>query len=499
VVAALANEHGYDFLDDGLDRMLGVLDAARVTALGAGRSEAEAYRTVVVSHGGVRVGLAAFTSLTGRPDELGLPQPPFFEAHGGRGGVARLGVDRVGAVVQDLRGRADRVVVVLHGGRPYQTSPAPELVAAAHRAIDAGADLVVGHGARVAQGVEAYGGKLVFYGLGNLARAEPERVGWGGLLLRVHFSAAGTLAPPELVPVYGESLAGAAPATGSLGRLILGDAAERAAALGVTVLADGRVLGQAAAVLPGSDDSGELTGAVVASEGATLSLEDLVGPDRWLGHVIVTAPTDARVWLGRDLLGTGDMEDVLADGAFATLTGITGGSSVRVTAGGALGSRLALAVCRSGSATQTALARSSGRLPVGSAAAFSLCGCWKGDPGTTGSARLSFYASLDDDARAIEPAVAVSGAPPADWACFCRLSTTPPEARYVAIRVEHTPTADDTACVEYDRLRLVAWEDTGHAQATPVAPNRVDFLRVTGAGDADVVTVGYTLHRVEAP
>src|SRR6185503_12441373 len=89
---------------------------------------------------------------------------------------------------------------------------------------------------------------------------------------------------------------------------------------------------------------------------------------------------------------------------------------------------------------------------------LSLCGCWRGDPGTTGAAKVEFWSSLDEDARPLDARPAAEGAPPAQWGCFCRAVAGPPSARFAGVRLEHTPTADHTACVRFDRLRLIGWE-----------------------------------------
>jgi poly-gamma-glutamate synthesis protein (capsule biosynthesis protein) len=47
------------------------------------------------------------------------------------------------------------------------TTPKEYQVELAHKAIDAGADLILGHHPHVIQGVERYKGKLIFYSLGN--------------------------------------------------------------------------------------------------------------------------------------------------------------------------------------------------------------------------------------------------------------------------------------------------------------------------------------------
>ena len=55
----------------------------------------------------------------------------------------------------------------------------------AHAAIDAGADLVMGHGPHVIQGAEVYKGKAAFYSLGNFHfGSEAVEQDWVGMMLR---------------------------------------------------------------------------------------------------------------------------------------------------------------------------------------------------------------------------------------------------------------------------------------------------------------------------
>ncbi|UCC50945.1 MAG: CapA family protein, partial [Anaerolineaceae bacterium] len=58
---------------------------------------------------------------------------------------------------------------VLHSGFEYVSAPSEPQVAAARSAIDAGADLVVGHHAHILQGIEFYAGGVIVYGTGNFA------------------------------------------------------------------------------------------------------------------------------------------------------------------------------------------------------------------------------------------------------------------------------------------------------------------------------------------
>ncbi len=87
-------------------------------------------------------------------------------------------VERVSALAAD----ADLVIVSFHGGaegvdalhvRPgmetYYGEERGDVVAFSHAVVDAGADLVIGHGPHVPRGLEVYRGRLIAYSLGNFA------------------------------------------------------------------------------------------------------------------------------------------------------------------------------------------------------------------------------------------------------------------------------------------------------------------------------------------
>jgi poly-gamma-glutamate capsule biosynthesis protein CapA/YwtB (metallophosphatase superfamily) len=72
--------------------------------------------------------------------------------------------------VRDARRRADLVMVSFHAHEQQpddKEKPAEFLKIFAHRMIDAGADMVVGHGPHLIRGMELYNGKPIFYSLGN--------------------------------------------------------------------------------------------------------------------------------------------------------------------------------------------------------------------------------------------------------------------------------------------------------------------------------------------
>jgi poly-gamma-glutamate capsule biosynthesis protein CapA/YwtB (metallophosphatase superfamily) len=121
-----------------------------------------------------------------------------FSPYAGANNVNDLAAAK--AVVEEAKGQADIVVVQVHmgaeGSEKGHVKPGSELffgenrgdpIAFSHAVVDAGADVVVGHGPHVLRGMEFYNGKLIAYSLGNFAGGGKTLsrggvLGWGGIL-----------------------------------------------------------------------------------------------------------------------------------------------------------------------------------------------------------------------------------------------------------------------------------------------------------------------------
>ena len=117
---------------------------------------------------------------------------------------------RILQTIRDARQRADLVIVYQHnhvfGNRSFSTiftegmserlAPNPWLIKWTHDEIDAGADIVVMHGAPLLHGVEVYRGRVIFYDLGNFIYNVPptltyidEPMAWESVVASVEFDA----------------------------------------------------------------------------------------------------------------------------------------------------------------------------------------------------------------------------------------------------------------------------------------------------------------------
>ncbi|MDH7488319.1 MAG: CapA family protein [Anaerolineae bacterium] len=156
---SLANNHTLDFGVAGMEETIGHLTAQGLAVVGAGANRTEAERPLVYNVHGVRVALVAWVSYFRAAE---------FAAGDDRPGVAYLDdLERMARQIEAAKQQADVVVVILHGGREYDPAPTAAQQTAARRAVDAGADLVVGHHPHVLQPTEVYKGKLIAYSLGD--------------------------------------------------------------------------------------------------------------------------------------------------------------------------------------------------------------------------------------------------------------------------------------------------------------------------------------------
>jgi poly-gamma-glutamate capsule biosynthesis protein CapA/YwtB (metallophosphatase superfamily) len=101
--------------------------------------------------------------------------------------------------IEALRPNVDVVVASCHWG--LRREPLQYMKDIAHAAIDAGADVVMGHGPHYALPVEVYKGRPIFYGLGNLVfgagHLGRKHAGWIGMLVGATFEH-GTVADYQL-------------------------------------------------------------------------------------------------------------------------------------------------------------------------------------------------------------------------------------------------------------------------------------------------------------
>jgi poly-gamma-glutamate capsule biosynthesis protein CapA/YwtB (metallophosphatase superfamily) len=180
-VASIANNHGMDFDGDAIAQTRALLAKHKIAVFGAGKNLAEARRPAILKKNGVTVGFLGFSLGHSTAIYAGADAP----------GVSALVLARVVKNVRALKKKADVVVVSFHWGNEYSTAPSRWQRDMAHRTLDAGADIIIGHHPHVVQGLEVYKGKVIAYSLGNFLFDQKSAETRAGLMLECMISRGG--------------------------------------------------------------------------------------------------------------------------------------------------------------------------------------------------------------------------------------------------------------------------------------------------------------------
>jgi len=173
-ILSLANNHTLDCGRAGLLDTMAALDAHGLRWVGAGRDAAAAEAPLIVECKGLRLAFLAWTAVQCEGVIYREDAP----------GAAVYDPEQAEAAVRAARKRADIVIVSLHWGLEFTREPAEEQRRVAHRLIDAGADLIIGHHAHTPQPVERFRKGVIAYSLGNFVFDAPTDRARHGLILR---------------------------------------------------------------------------------------------------------------------------------------------------------------------------------------------------------------------------------------------------------------------------------------------------------------------------
>jgi len=156
-IVTLANNHILDFGPLALQDTLSALSENDILFTGAGMDLSDAREPALIK---VKERTIAFLSYS-------LTFPLEFYASRNRPGTAPGYAEYVRADIAQVRPKADLVVVSFHWGAELMTAAKAYQVDLGRKAIDWGADLVLGHHPHILQELELYKGKLIAYSLGN--------------------------------------------------------------------------------------------------------------------------------------------------------------------------------------------------------------------------------------------------------------------------------------------------------------------------------------------
>ncbi len=155
----IANNHIYDYGAEGLLQTLSALEKENLKYVGAGRNIEEARKPAIFSVKGMKIGFLAYYGVSAHEE----CHPATVDSPG----TALRQLRIIRHDVRKLRPQVDFLVVIFHWGFEKEHTPRQHQINFAHRVIDYGTDLVVGHHPHVLQGIEKYGHGVIVYSLGD--------------------------------------------------------------------------------------------------------------------------------------------------------------------------------------------------------------------------------------------------------------------------------------------------------------------------------------------
>lgn len=156
-VLSLANNHALDQGLKGLEYTSKYLGDNNIQHVGAGKNLEEALQPAIIDANGIKTCFigASYASI----NDNGKTRNDY---------VARIeDTEKLKTQISNAKSTCDFVIVSLHAGTEYTRKPNQAQIDFAHRAIDAGADMVIGSHPHWIQTMEKYNGKYIFYSLGN--------------------------------------------------------------------------------------------------------------------------------------------------------------------------------------------------------------------------------------------------------------------------------------------------------------------------------------------
>lgn len=149
----IANNHTMDLGVEGFNETMEVLNRNDLLFMGAGNQKFE-QSWAIIERKNIRIALLGYHT-----DGFKNPEEGIF--------MNRIEEKEIINDIKSIRSVCDTIVVSLHWGIEKVFYPSPQQIEIAHKLIDSGATVILGHHPHVIQGIERYGHGLIAYSLGN--------------------------------------------------------------------------------------------------------------------------------------------------------------------------------------------------------------------------------------------------------------------------------------------------------------------------------------------
>lgn len=164
-LVSLANNHIVDYDSEGLIDTINILEENSIGYVGAGENIHEARKPYIMDIKDTSVGFLAYEKFAHIYYSNSYKRR--FVATEDTPGTAPLDIDVILEDIGYIKDKVDTVIVSLHWGVEESNNITEEQRKLAHKLIDNGVDIILGHHPHVIQPIEIYKGKPIVYSMGN--------------------------------------------------------------------------------------------------------------------------------------------------------------------------------------------------------------------------------------------------------------------------------------------------------------------------------------------
>jgi len=158
-VVSIANNHIFDAGEKGFLDTINNLEKRNIRYIGGGRNLKDARTAVIFNVKGTKIAFLGYTQVCNHNFTS--------VANDDQPGILPFSLPLIIEDIKIAKKENDLVCVSIHWGIENTQKIHPKAVKYAHRIIDAGADIIIGHHPHVPQGIEIYKNRPIFYSLGN--------------------------------------------------------------------------------------------------------------------------------------------------------------------------------------------------------------------------------------------------------------------------------------------------------------------------------------------
>jgi poly-gamma-glutamate synthesis protein (capsule biosynthesis protein) len=189
-LVSIANNHIMDFGVESLTETIKLLKKNKIWYAGAGLNLSRAREPALFQIKEKKIAFMAYS----------LTFPEEFWATDTSAGTCFPYHTFVYEDIKKFKNENDLVIISCHWGEELRETPKDYQTELAHKLIDAGADIILGHHPHVIQGIELYKNKLIAYSLGNFIFGSYSKKATESFILKLQWNEAG-LQTCKIIPI----------------------------------------------------------------------------------------------------------------------------------------------------------------------------------------------------------------------------------------------------------------------------------------------------------